>query len=212
MHNGEWDELSPPFFLQVLLAYRDLEEKQVCLVLKVRCNYSSTSWWIFLALLRVADLVWACNVLVIGAKKSIRLRKGKKELNLVIANKYWEIENIGVVEQSRRNTIGLMELYWRKWISSLILSDIRISVFPLWFFLMHEILLPSDLSILFFNHPWIFQVRKEPLEPLVPKVCWAIRYLLWIFSLDSFRYGYCPWILTLSFFDFFFCALVRQQT
>lgn len=108
--------------------------------------------------------------------------------------------------------VGWMELYWRKGTASLSLSDIRVSVFPLWFFLMHEIPFHSDLLLVFFNHPRIFQVRKELLEPLDPKVCWSVRYLLWIFSLDSFRYGYCPWVLTLSFFGFFFCALVRKQT
>ena len=100
----------------------------------------------------------------------------------------------------------------KKGISNLSLSDIRVSVFPLWFFLMHEIPFSSDLLLVFFSHPYIFQVRKEPLEPLDPKVCWSIRYLLWIFSLGSFRYEYCPWVLTLSFFGFFFCALVRKQT
>lgn len=71
---------------------------------------------------------------------------------------------------------------------------------------------PYDLLLLLFNHPYIFQVKKEPVDPLDPKVCWPIKYLLWLFSLDSFWYGYCPWVLPLSIFGFFFCALIRKQT
>lgn len=117
-----------------------------------------------------------------------------------------------VIEQSRwGNMVGWMELYWRKGISSLSLSDIRVPVFPLRFFLILEIPFPPGLLLLFFNHPYIFQVRKELLELLDPKVCWSIKYLLWIFSLDSFRHGYCPWVLTPSFFGFFFCLLSESR-
>lgn len=152
---------------------------------------------------------------MLGAKKSVRLRRGEEELDLVSDCKQIlrNTRDTEVIEQSRwGNMVGWVELYWRKLISSLSLSDIRIPLFPLWFFLMHEIPFPSDLLLLFFNHAYIFQVRKEPVEPLDPKVCWSIKYLFWISSLDSFGYGYCPWVLTLSFFGFFFCVLVRKQT
>lgn len=85
-------------------------------------------------------------------------------------------------------------------------------VFLLWLSLVYGISFLSDLLLLLFNHPFIFQVRKELLEPLDPKVCWSIKYFFWIFYLGSFRYEYCPWELTLPFFGLLFCAFVRKQT
>lgn len=105
-----------------------------------------------------------------------------------------------------------MELYRRKGSSGLSFSDIGVSVFPLWLSLVYEIPFLSDLLLLLFNHPFIFQVRKELLEHLDPKVCRSIKYLLWIFYLGSFRYEYFPWELTLPFFGLLFCVFVRKQT
>lgn len=54
---------------------------------------------------------------------------------------------------------------------------------------------PHDLLLPLFNYLYLFQVKKEPVDPLDPKVCWPISYS---FVVIFFRFLWI-WILSVGF-------------